>query len=233
MREAEEVARIGLYFRQERMRRLTAQHRGALRRIGGVAAHGVDVEVRAAEMTGGAVVSPAKLCIEPVHGVLVESWRLCHQIGAGGECGKSCRSARRAERAEHELGIEAIAAFLEITAVRHLRDDVRGTEELAHAPRESRADADRVGPPLVAGEVQERAAELRERVGVAELAYIAAQERRAARDMRQRVFGAVAVAVIVALAQIPKVVEERGEYAHRVELGAERFVANAVATLVA
>ena len=87
--------------------------------------------------------------------------------------------------------------------------------------------------PLVAGEVDERRGEARHLLAQAERAHVAAQERRAARDVDQRVLRAVAMHVIVAPAQVAEVMEQRGERADDEQLFGEALVAVARAALVA
>src|SRR3954465_10408734 len=107
-------------------------------------------------MVRGELVAVPELRVEAAHGVLVEAWRLGHELVTRGEARQLGAMARRAEPAEHELRKEAVAAFLEITAVGHLRNDVGRTHHLAQAAGQSVTDADRLGLALVTGETEKR-----------------------------------------------------------------------------
>jgi hypothetical protein len=140
---------------------------------------------------------------------------------------------RQVERwAEHELRIQAVAAFLQVTAVGHLRDDVRGAKHLADAAQQRVREPDGFRRALVAGVVHQRAGGRRQR-READLAHIAAQERGAARHVRQGVLGAEAVAMVVPPAQIAEVVEQGGERADNEDLAWQLGLASAAAALVA
>src|SRR5438105_8774475 len=130
MSQAEEISRVGLYFGKQRAGRLPAQQRAGLAGVARVLAHGFEIRILAAEMVRRVLMATAQLRVEPPHRPFVETRRLRHQVVARGEQRYPLAAARRAEAAEHELRIKAVAAFLEITAVGHLRDDVRGAEHL-------------------------------------------------------------------------------------------------------
>ena len=70
------------------------------------------------------------------------------------------------------------------------------------------------GPALVAGEVHQRRAGVRIALQ-ADARQVAVQVLRAARHVRERVLGAVAVAVVAAPAQVAEIVEQRGDHAER------------------
>ncbi len=57
--------------------------------------------------------------------------------------------------AEHELRVQPVAAFLEIAAVRHLREHVGRAEQVAGQAVARIADTDLVERHLVAGEVHD------------------------------------------------------------------------------
>src|SRR3989442_13980547 len=80
-------------------------------------------------------VAAPELRVEPPHRAFVETGRLRHQVVAGGEVWYPLAAARRAEAAEHELRIEAVAAFLEGKAVGNLRVDGVGGPHRAWGPR--------------------------------------------------------------------------------------------------
>ena len=76
-------------------------------------------------MLGRELVGAAQVLVEAPRGVAVEGRRLADQVLGGLEHDDLAPLGLLAgDAARHELGIEAVAAFLEVTAVGHLRDDV-------------------------------------------------------------------------------------------------------------
>ena len=59
------------------------------------------------------------------------------------------------DAAEHELGVEAVAAFLEVTAIGHLREHVGRAEQVADATIARVVEADVLERYFVAGEVDD------------------------------------------------------------------------------
>ena len=94
--------------------------------------------------------------------------------------------------AEHELGIQPVPAFLEVTAVRHLRDHVRGADEMTDLAVERVVETDLVERHLVTREVHDLRGD-RHPLAHAERRQVAREELRAAPDMCTRELGAVAV----------------------------------------
>jgi hypothetical protein len=63
---------------------------------------------------------------------------------------------RDCDVAEHELRIQPIAAFLEVTAIRELRKQVGGSEQMADDAVFWVVELDLIEAHLVAGEVHDR-----------------------------------------------------------------------------
>src|SRR5205823_9594286 len=137
-----EGARIRRHGWQQRGGRPAAQHRRKLGGMADVLADAVEIEIRAAEVARRVLVGAAELAIQPMDGDLVEAGRPGDEILAGGEYRQARTVARRAEVAHQEFRVEAVAALFEVTAVRHLRNDVRRAEHLSGEPRQAAADTD-------------------------------------------------------------------------------------------
>ena len=133
------------------------------------------------------------------------------------------RVARHRDAAEHELGIEPVAAFLQVAAVGHLRDQVAGADQVAELAVAMIVEADLVELHFVAGEVHDLGRH-RHPLGHADRRQVAADELRAAADVAERELGAVAMRLVVGLADVAGVVEQRGDDAEDGALRAETLV---------
>ncbi len=134
----------------------------------------------------------------------------------------------RGEPAGDELGIEPVAALLQVAAVRHLGDQVRRAEHLPDAPRQVAVDADRFRAALVAGVVHDRGG----RVGVAGQPLgpqVPAQVGSPAADVREGVLGAVRMSLVVVTAQVAHVVEQRAQDPHAEQRGRQPRAARTAA----
>ena len=103
-------------------------------------------------------VGPAELAVEPgAHGLGEELRRLPQHVEARSvdDLEVAVVDARDRDAAEHELGVEPVAAFLEVTAVRHLRHHVGGAEQVAHLAVTRVVEPDLLERHLVAGEVDD------------------------------------------------------------------------------
>ena len=82
--------------------------------------------------------------------------RLAQQVEAGTvEDLEPVRARVHGDVAQHELGVQPVAAFFEVTAVRHLREHVGGAEELSDQAVARIVHAQQVERHLVAGEVHD------------------------------------------------------------------------------
>src|SRR5690349_4851884 len=139
----DEVFRVGLDAFLQRRRRRAPQHPGIGRirdrlRVAHVLLHLLEVQVLSLEVALGVFVGARELQVEALGGIHVEPRRLVHEIVARGEddLGLAVWKLAFGEAAEDELGVEAVAAFLQVTTVGHLRDDVRGAEHVADAAQQ-------------------------------------------------------------------------------------------------
>src|SRR6266853_1543933 len=126
------------------------------------------------------------------------------------------------DTAEHELGVQPVTAFLQVTAVGHLGDHVRRAEQVANH------DVTRIGNRLldarerhfVTGEVDDLRCH-RHPGPEAQHRQVLFQEARAARHVRAGELGAVARVALVGAAQIAHVVKQAG---HEADHGARQRV---------
>ncbi len=182
-----------------------------------VAADGLHVEVLAAEVLLRVLVRAAEIVVQALRGGHEEARRLADEVLGGGEDGHLSRAGHAPrDAAIDEFRIEPVVAFLEVAAVGHLGNDVRGTQQAAQQAKRRLRQADRRDGALVAGEVQDRRRHGRE-LAHPDRRQVLAQETAAARDVRARVFRAAAVPAVAAAAQVAHVVEERADDAQREE----------------
>ena len=109
-------------------------------------------------------------------------------------------------------GIQPVAAFLEVTAIGHLRDDVGRSQQRADQPVHRIVELDRLHAPLVPGEVQDLARDFGE-IGEADRRQVLLEETPAARHVRRRVLRALAMPGVLELADVAAIVEQRADHA--------------------
>ena len=126
----------------------------------------------------------------------------------------------RRQPAFDELRIKPVATLLQIAAIRHLRNDVRGAEHVAEQAEGQIQDVDFLDRPLVAGEVNDLRGDRRE-LRHPQSADVLFQKLRAAGDVLECVFGAVLVVHVVDLAQIADVVKQCRHHPETEQLGTE------------
>ena len=131
--------------------------------------------------------------------------------------------ARHRDAAEHELGIETVAAFLEVAAIGHLRDQIARADQVTELAIAVIVEADLIELHFVAGEVHDLGRD-RHPLGHADRRQVAADELRAAADVAERELGAVAMRLVVGLTNVAGVVEQRGDDAEDGALRAEALV---------
>src|SRR6266478_1588537 len=181
-----------------------------------VALHGLHVGVTAAVEYFQVAVGTMEVPIESLGSHLRhELRRLAQQIQARGVLHLGVALAEgQGDAAEHELGIQPVTAFLQVTAVGHLGDHVRRAEQVANH------DVTRIGNRLldarerhfVTGEVDDLRCH-RHPGAEAQHRQVLFQEARAARHVRAGELGAVARVALVGAAQIAHVVKQAGHEA--------------------
>src|SRR4051812_6146224 len=80
--DTDQVARIGLDFREQRIGRMPAQSRRTMAGVAHVLLHGIQVQVLTAEVARGELMAHAQLQVEPAHRVLEEARRLGDELVA-------------------------------------------------------------------------------------------------------------------------------------------------------
>src|SRR5262252_2496609 len=119
---------------------------------------------------------------------------------------------RQRHSTEHELGVQPVAALLEITAIGHLRDHVGSAEQVTQhdVAGIGNAGLDVLERHLVAGEVDDLARDGHPGAE-AEHRQVLLEEARAARDVRAGELGAVLRLVIIRAAQVADIVKQPGD----------------------
>lgn len=148
-------------------------------------------------------------------GAAEKARRLENQVFGGGKqhlfLAALINLARNA--AEHELRVQPVAAFLEVTAIRHLGEDVGAAEQVAEQAQ-LRIHLYVLHRNFIAGEMHD-AAGCRREFGQADFGQIPGHEIGAAADMGPGVFGAMTFVGIANPAQITDVVEQRAHHAYQ------------------
>ena len=212
-------------------RRLAAQHRPAPRlqhdlQVREVGVDRLHVRIATAEHRLEIAVGAAELAVEPrVHGLGDELRRMAQHVESGTvrDVQHALIAARDGDAAKHELRVQAVAALLEITAVGHLGDHVRGADQVPDLAIAGVVEADLVELELIAGEMHDLRGH-RHPLRHADRRQVARKEARAAADVRARELGAVAMLRVVGLADVACIVEQRDHYAHHGPVGAEALV---------
>ncbi len=107
----------------------------------------------------------------------------------------------------NKLREQSVATFLQITAVRHLGDDVRGAQQIAQHAEDGIGQTDRVDRPLIACKVNDPPGD-RGQLCHAQLAKVTLQKSGAAANMLEGVFGTVLVPHVGFATQIPDIVKQ-------------------------
>src|SRR6266478_674175 len=192
---------------------LAAQH---LAQVLDVALDRFHVGIAAAIEDFQVVVGCMEIPIEPFTAHLRhELRRLAQQIQPRGVLHPGIALAEgQGDTAEHELGVQPVAAFLQVTAVGHLGDHVRRAEQVAdrYVACIGNRLLDARERQLVAGEVNDLRGH-RHPGAEAQHRQVLLQEARAARHVRAGELRAVARVPVVAAAQIAHVVKQPGHEA--------------------
>src|SRR6478609_12071970 len=186
----------------------TAQH---LAQEGQAAIDRFHVRVAAAEQGFDMAVSMVEGGVQPLQpGLFHESRGLSQQVQARGIAHALVTPGAHGHgyATQHELRVQAVAAFLQVTAVGHLRNHVGGAEQVPQldVPRVLHMLPDHVEGPFVAGEVHDFAGDARP-VREADGGQVEVHEARTARYMIAGELGAVA-GRLVAFAQVADVMEQ-------------------------
>ena len=115
---------------------------------------------------------------------------------------------------EHELGVQAVAALLQVAAIRHLCQQVRRAQQVPHDAVARVVHADLVERHLVARVMHDTGGD-RYPVGKAHGRQVAGDEFRAAGDVIAREHGAVGHLGLRGLADVAGVVEQRRHQAYQ------------------